>query len=33
MPGFFINGQTLQGFNEQRLDGMMKDARDKLKKG
>jgi len=30
-PGFFINGQTLQGFNEQRLDGMMKTARDKLK--
>lgn len=30
-PGFFINGQTLQGFNEERLEGMMKAAREKLK--
>src|SRR5262249_39642537 len=30
-PGFFINGVALQGYSEERLEGMMKDARDKLK--
>jgi len=32
-PGFFINGQSLQGFNEGRLEDMMKTARAELKKG
>lgn len=30
-PGFYINGQTLQGWNEQQLNGFMKTARDELK--
>jgi protein-disulfide isomerase len=30
-PGFFINGQTYQGFHEPKLEEMMKTAREKLK--
>ncbi len=30
-PGFFINGVALQGYSEERLEAMMKEARDKLK--
>jgi len=30
-PGFFVNGQTLQGFNEEQLDKMIAKAREQKK--